>query len=109
MKIAFIKENTIVNVAEFDSEPLDISIFLQDNNADSHILEGDTRIPYNNFAIGSTFSEEHGIFLKNKPFASWTLNDAGTWVAPVERPEVGYVWDEESVSWTSTSTEVPGE
>ncbi len=99
MKIAFIKNNVIVNIAEFDSEPIDMSIFLQDNDADSYILEGSEILPEKNLGIGSYLDTDHGVYLKAKPFASWVLDESYSWVAPTPRPDIGYFWEEESQSW----------
>jgi hypothetical protein len=99
MKIAFIRDNTIVNVAEFDSEFLDMSIFLNDNNADYYILEGDERISDRNMSVGASFNEERQAFIKDKPYASWVLDENNYWVAPIAKPGPGYNWDEDAVSW----------
>lgn len=34
-----------------------------------------------------------------KPFASWTLNNEGSWVAPTPKPEGDWKWNEYTLSW----------
>lgn len=51
--------------------------------------------------IGDSYDEEKDIFIKQKPFASWVLNENSDWKAPINYPSDGnfYYWDEESLSW----------
>lgn len=50
--------------------------------------------------IGFIYDEELGLVLPPKPFESWILNEEQTdWVAPVEKPEGDFVWDEETLDW----------
>jgi hypothetical protein len=50
--------------------------------------------------IGFKYDEQLDVFIRPQPFPSWSLNQNGDWIAPVERPESGdYIWDEDSHSW----------
>jgi hypothetical protein len=42
------------------------------------------------------------VFHGESPYASWLLQDDGTWAAPTEKPEGPHYWDEDSVSWINT-------
>ena len=42
--------------------------------------------------------EDLDMFIAQKPFDSWVLNDDGDWVAPIAFKE-GYDWDEENKAW----------
>ena len=42
------------------------------------------------------------VFHGESPYASWRLQDDGTWSAPTEKPDGDFSWDEESTSWIST-------
>ena len=56
-----------------------------------------------NFAgIGYLYDQELDVFYKPQPYPSWTLDtNKWIWVAPVEYPEDGliYDWDEDSQTW----------
>lgn len=41
------------------------------------------------------------VFYPDAPFASWVLQDDGTWEAPISYPDDGlaYFWDEEAGAW----------
>lgn len=50
--------------------------------------------------IGYTYDEQRDAFIPPKPFASWVLDEETcNWIAPVEKPEGDYSWDEENLSW----------
>ena len=52
--------------------------------------------------IGYTYDSERNIFISEKPFPSWILNEETTeWEPPVEYPEIGqlYIWNEDLVQW----------
>ena len=51
--------------------------------------------------IGYTYQADIDAFVPPKPFASWLLNAAAQWEAPVAMPTDGkmYSWDEEAVNW----------
>lgn len=52
--------------------------------------------------IGSTYHPERNIFISEKPFSSWILNEETTeWEPPIDYPEIGvpYVWNEELLQW----------
>jgi len=57
-------------------------------------------------AIGYTYDNERDAFIPPTPYPSWVLNEETCqWVAPVPRPtptlEIGYKWNENTVSWES--------
>ncbi len=50
--------------------------------------------------IGYTYDEQRDAFIPPKPFASWVLDEETcNWIAPIEKPEGDYSWDEENLSW----------
>ena len=51
--------------------------------------------------IGYTYRSDIDAFVAPKPFASWILNAAAQWEAPVAMPTDGqmYSWDEATTSW----------
>lgn len=52
--------------------------------------------------IGMSYDESLDAFIFAKPngFDSWILEEStGQWVAPIQKPEGDYIWDESSVSW----------
>lgn len=49
--------------------------------------------------IGDTYDEELDRFISAKPFPSWILNNDFNWVAPKERPDGNYDWDESLGEW----------
>lgn len=55
--------------------------------------------------IGYTYDAERDAFISPQPFASWVLNDACRWEAPISMPTDGkvYGWDENSQSWVEAN------
>ena len=54
--------------------------------------------------IGYSYDKENDVFIAQKPFESWILNENFDWVAPSERPLNGFwVWDEDLLSWVEVS------
>jgi hypothetical protein len=56
-----------------------------------------------NFAgVGYTYDKANDVFIKPKPFASWTLDASFDWQPPVTYPTDGkvYEWNEASTNWT---------
>ena len=53
--------------------------------------------------VGYTYDADVDAFVPPKPYASWVLNDAAQWEAPVAMPDDGqmYSWDEDSQSWVA--------
>jgi hypothetical protein len=43
------------------------------------------------------------IFILPQPYPSWVLNENSDWVAPVEKPEGLYRWDEPTLSWVEVA------
>lgn len=55
--------------------------------------------------IGGTYDSVNDIFIQEKPFPSWSLDDNFDWIPPVAKPDhidnqPPFVWDEDSQSWT---------
>ena len=63
--------------------------------------------------IGYTYDANIDAFVPPKPYASWILNDAAQWEAPVPMPEDAgtgeppkmYRWDEATTSWVEVVNE----
>ena len=49
--------------------------------------------------IGWAYNSVGDVFIKPKPFPSWSLDDNYDWQAPEPNPEGDFYWDEESLSW----------
>lgn len=60
-------------------------------------------------APGMFYSEQLDMFISEKPFASWTLDDEGDWTPPIDMPLDGsaYAWDEELQDWEELDEDVP--
>jgi hypothetical protein len=54
-----------------------------------------------NFAsVGHIYDPNRDAFIPPKPYSSWILDDATClWNAPIAKPEGGYAWNEETLSW----------
>jgi len=52
-------------------------------------------------SIGYTYDAQIDAFIPPKLYASWILNDAARWEAPVPMPQDGkqYQWDENIIKW----------
>jgi restriction endonuclease Mrr len=57
--------------------------------------------------IGYTYDADIDAFVPPQPYASWVLNDAAQWEAPVAMPDDGqmYSWDEATTSWVEVVNE----
>lgn len=56
--------------------------------------------------IGCTYNKDTGLFLRKKPFASWSLNSDGTdWEPPISNPNnlSESYWNEQTQSWLEQS------
>lgn len=101
---AFINENNIV---------VDVIVGRDETEGDWETYYGQIRgqrclrTSYNNnirgrFAgIGMIYNETLDIFHDQQPFPSWTMDDTGSWTAPVAYPTDGarYTWDEDNQQW----------
>jgi hypothetical protein len=60
--------------------------------------------------IGMTYDETLDVFLFEKPYPSWVLNEFYYWQAPVEVPSEGghYEWNEETKTWDEMTADDPG-
>lgn len=104
VKIAFVKNNVIVTVAEFDSVPENIEEFMQIFDADTFVLDTDERVVAKDFSSGNYLEPSINKFIKNKPYPSWTISDSFEWIAPISKPGPGYFWDEDSLSWIEANS-----
>jgi hypothetical protein len=52
--------------------------------------------------IGFTYNPEADVFIRPKPFPSWSLNENFDWVAPLPKPEGVYDWDEANQVWVKS-------
>ena len=69
--------------------------------AGQHKLGG-TPFRKNHAAVGYTYDEDKDVFIPQKPYASWILNEETCqWDAPVVKPDDGqrYFWNEETQQW----------
>jgi hypothetical protein len=66
------------------------------------------RTSYNNnirkqyAGIGYTYDEDADVFIKPKPFPSWTLNSNHNWQAPTLPLDEPCYWNEETLAWVAT-------
>jgi len=84
-----------------DSSPGEWIQTSYNTHGNQHKLGG-TPLRANYAGIGFTYDREKDVFIPQKPFASWLLNeDTYLWEAPVAMPDDGkvYFWDEELVNW----------
>ena len=95
LKYAFIKNNTVVNVAIFDNPNENLlNRFILDFNLDDIILTTEKT------QINSTYDGTK--FWLPQPYPSWIKNEElNEWEAPVPYPEDGlrYEWNEEILNW----------
>ena len=56
---------------------------------------------YNYAGLGFTYDPDADAFIAPKPYPSWSLNNLYKWVAPVDMPMDGkvYDWDETLRAW----------
>lgn len=58
--------------------------------------------------IGYFYDEINNVFIAEKPFESWILNENFDWQAPIERPTDGfYIWNEDIQSWHPFESATP--
>jgi hypothetical protein len=52
--------------------------------------------------IGYSYDPIKDVFISPQPFTSWTLNDNSDWIAPVDYPTDGvvYEWNENLLNWS---------
>jgi hypothetical protein len=51
--------------------------------------------------MGMIYDEEHDVFIGDKPYESWSINNNGDWEPPVSYPQDGkdYDWNEQNLQW----------
>lgn len=60
--------------------------------------------------IGFVWNEEHGDFLPDRPYPSWSWDAENvSWVAPKKKPEseVELIWDEDTQDWVDFTLPEP--
>ena len=60
---------------------------------------GGTPLHYNYAGVGHVWDPVKEGFHGQQPFPSWVLDENLRWQPPVERPDTGHSWDEETTSW----------
>lgn len=85
---AFIIDKTVTNIVVAEDKPLDteLGIYLEYNDVNPAV-------------IGSEYDSANNAFIAPKPYDSWVLDENYNWIAPEEKPEGFYRWDEQSLSW----------
>jgi hypothetical protein len=92
---AFIKDNTVVNIAVFDSFNEEIKNgFKSEFDLDDIVLADSPKACVNGVYNSNGFALQ-------KPFSSWILDGNNDWQAPVLMPEDDkvYAWDESIQNW----------
>ena len=59
--------------------------------------------------IGYFYDKVNDIFIAEKPYESWVLDQNFDWRSPVEYPNDGqrYIWNEQEISWVEASFATP--
>lgn len=59
--------------------------------------------------IGYFYDKVNDIFIAEKPYESWVLDENFDWRSPVEYPNDGqrYIWNEQEISWVEASFATP--
>lgn len=89
----------MANYAVIENETIVNCVVAQSDYASK--FENWIEVP-NGFGIGDKYDNEKKLFIKQKPFESWILNEqTGFWNPPVPMPEddQNYIWDEISGAW----------
>ena len=61
---------------------------------------------YNYACVGGNYDSQDDAFYMPQPYPSWTLNtDTYLWESPVDRPESGGIWNEDTQSWDALESE----
>lgn len=99
---AFIKDNTVVNVAVFEDDVTEetLDFFKLEHNVDLIILSDE------NTVMGGAYIDNQ--FRPHQPFQSWNWDkEDKKWAAPVPMPmpteEYFYIWNEEIQNWMAIS------
>jgi len=50
-------------------------------------------------SVGDEYDEVKDVFIRPKPFDSWSLNDNYEWESPIPKPDGYYMWNESNQSW----------
>ena len=59
--------------------------------------------------IGYHYIPEMDIFVRPKPYESWSLSETGGWTPPIPAPEEGrWIWNEEFQQWDEDTHVLPG-
>jgi hypothetical protein len=79
-----------------------INTIVAESLAIAEEVTGKTCVEFNDTEsaeTGGTYVD--GVFIPEKPYESWILNENNTWQPPLPYPDhsKNYVWDEPTVSW----------
>lgn len=106
------EHGTVVQIIVVNNEDI-----LDDNGQESeaigkqfcaNLLGGEwVQTSYNNnfrkqyASIGGSYDSPNDVFISDKPYTSWVLDENFDWQAPIPVPNDGkfYIWDEETMSW----------
>jgi hypothetical protein len=57
-------------------------------------------------SISGTYDAVNDVFISEKPYPSWILDENFDWQAPIPMPGEDYEWDEETQQWIEISNVV---
>jgi hypothetical protein len=57
-------------------------------------------------SIGGSYNAVNDVFISEKPYPSWILDENFDWQAPIPMPGEDYGWDEETQQWIEISNVV---
>jgi hypothetical protein len=95
-------ETVIVADRDFISTLDDFEDWIQTsyNTREGVHLTGGVPLRKNFAGIGYTYDHIRDAFIPPKQFNSWILDENKCiWIAPVEKPEGDYMWNEEEQNW----------
>ena len=111
------ENNIVINVIVVNNEDI-----LDDNGQESeaigkefciNLLGGEwVQTSYNGnirkqyASIGGTYDAVNDVFISEKPYPSWVLDENFDWQAPIPMPGEDYGWDEETQQWIEISNVV---
>ena len=54
-------------------------------------------------SVGGTYDAVNDVFISEKPYPSWVLDENFDWQAPIPMPGEDYEWEEETQQWIEIS------
>lgn len=112
---AKIENNIITNVIVIDDSDCAGGMFPESEQAgktfiaslglDGEWLQTSPEIRKQYGSVGMQYLRENDVFIFEKPYASWSLDQNFDWQPPVPHPPIEegklYAWDEATISWIS--------